>query len=495
MTNNTLWNAMEVENNITSTTNGDKAYKSTLNPLMDFMFTASSLRNADEISITKLFTKAYNFHKVYATRLAFYVRDIRGGQGERRVFRACMKTLAEIDPETFKQIINFVPEYGRWDDLVELLNSINNSDLEKEILNIIIKQYKEDIDNFNNNKPISILAKWMPSINASSETTIKSAKKLAKYIGVSHKDYRKMLSLLRKHLNVVEVDMSAKNWSNINYEHVPAKAMLRYKNAFNKNDTSRFQDYVNALSNPNSTTKINASTLYPFDIVNKVFHLSENDPVLDAQWKALPDYFGDKFDNALVVCDTSGSMYGTPINVAIGLSMYLAERNKGLFNNKFITFSNHPELQEICGKNIFERVRSINDADWGMNTDIASVFKLILNSAVNNKLTQADMPSMLYIISDMQFDCCSNFENVTVFEKYQKEFENNGYKLPTVVFWNVAGESYNNMPITVSNTGAIVCSGYSPSIVKYIMESDVTDTNQLIENIVRSKRYANILAE
>lgn len=495
MTNNTLWNAMEAENNTTETTNGDKAYKSTLNPLMDFMFTASTLRNADEIAISKLFTKAYNFHKVYATRLAFYIRDIRGGQGERRVFRACMRALAGNDPETFKQIINFIPEYGRWDDLIDLLNTVKNSNLEKDILNIIIDQYNKDIDNFNNNKAISLLAKWMPSINASSKSTIESAKKLAKYIGVSHKDYRKMLSILRKHLNIVETNMSSKTYNNIDYQAVPAKAMLKYKQAFKRNDTERFNAFTNALIERPTEVKINASTLYPFDIIKKVFANNDADSILDAQWKALPDFFNDKFDNALVVCDTSGSMYGNPINVAIGLSMYIAERNKGLFNNKFITFSNNPSLQEIIGNNIFEKVRNLNNADWDMNTDIEKVFKLILNSAIKHNLTQADMPSMLYIISDMQFDDCCYNSDESVFEHYQKTFENYGYKLPTVVFWNVSEENYKNMPITINNSGAIVCSGYSPSVIKYIMESDVTDTNQLIENIVRSKRYANILAE
>lgn len=502
--NNTLWNAMQAENNITCTENGDKAYKSTLNPLLDFMFKAATMRNENEQEIKKLFTKAYNYNNVYAIRLAFYIRDIRGGQGERRVFRICMKTLAELDENTFIKIINYIPEYGRWDDLIDILYNVNNKNTNQVIINMISHQLEQDLDNYKNSKSISLLAKWLPSENASSKETILKAKKIRTALELSPKDYRKTLSTLRKYINIVESQMTSKDWNNINYNTVPSKAMMKYRNAFLKNDNDRFSQYLNDLTNlDNKDVKVNASTLYPFDII-KQFHIGylyneeeiseEIAKLLNAQWKALPDFFNNKFDNALVVADTSGSMEGTPLNVAIGLAIYIAERNKGIFNNKFITFSSEPELQEIIGNNIKEKAENLSNAAWQQNTNIEAVFELILNSALKANAKQNELPSLIYIISDMQFDCCNGFEDETVFEKYQREFEEAGYKLPNIVFWNVSSYGNYNVPITITNTGAIVCSGYSPSIVKYIMESDVTDTMQLIENIVRSDRYACILA-
>lgn len=501
-TQNTLWNEMKNLNNVTETTNGDKAYKSTLNPLLDFMFTAASLRTAEEREIKKLFTIAYAYNAVYAVRLAFYIRDIRGGQGERRVFRVCMKTLSEIDPENFNKVMEFIPEYGRWDDLVDIMDGIDNARCQQTIVDIICKQFEEDVDNFHKNKPISLMAKWLPSENASAKATITKAKRLRLTIGLTSKEYRQILSSLRKYINIIERQITNNEWNTINYSHVPSKAMMKYKNAFLQHDNERFSQYIQDLSNPEKTeVKVNASTLYPFDIVKEANCCwgwneisKQKADLLNAQWKALPDFFGDKFDNALVVADTSGSMDGNPIAVAVGLAMYLAERNKGLFHNKFITFSARPELQEIIGKDIVEKIVNLSKADWDSNTNIDAVFSLIYNAA-KNKVTQEEMPSMIYIISDMQFDyCCNDNEDKTVFEKWQEKFEQAGYKLPTVVFWNVAEDNYGNVPITINNAGAIVCSGYSPSIVKYIMESDVSDTMQLVENIVNNSRYSNILA-
>lgn len=500
---NVLWDSMKDENNLTYTENGDKAYKTMLNPLLDFLFKSGTMREAEEIDIVKSFLLAFQENPVYATRLAFYTRDIRGGQGERRVFRTCMKALANLHTETFLQVLNFIPEYGRWDDLFEIYRDTNHNTVKSAILTFIETQLGADLKNYEEKQSISLLAKWLPSENASADDTIKMAKVIRKHMGLTPKEYRKTLSALRAYLKVIEVNMSAKEWNQINYNQVPSKAMMKYRKAFNRNDAERYQSYLNELTNPeNTTVKVNASTLYPFDIVKNAgggfgYRQVSNEEIklLDAQWKALPDYFNGKFDNALVVADTSGSMEGDPINVAIGLALYLAERNKGMFNNKFITFSSRPELQEIVGQHIVEKIRNLSKADWEMNTDIDAVFNLIYKAAINNTVDATDMPSMLYIISDMQFDSCTNHgEDVTVFEKWQNIFEKAGYKLPTVVFWNVSDYGNHCVPITVKNTGAIVCSGYSPAVIKYIMESDTTDTMQLVENIVNGERYNGILA-
>lgn len=501
---NVLWNSMKNENNVTYTENGDKAYKSTLNPLLDFLFKSGTMRNEEAATIANAFIAAFKENPVYATRLAFYTRDIRGGQGERRVFRICMQTLANIDANTFEKVIAFIPEYGRWDDLIYILNNINNSKLKDCIKAFIAGQLAKDLENFEQKKSISLLAKWLPSENASSDETIKSAKQLRKFFELTPKEYRKMLSSLREYLNIIETKMSSKKWNEINYNIVPSKAMMKYRKAFERNDKERYSSYINQLVDPeNKAVKVNASTLYPFDIIQKIysyFHCYNNElsdeelKLFDAQWKALPDYFKDKFDNAIVVADVSGSMEGNPMNVAIGLALYIAERNKGLFNNKFITFSHRPQLEEICGNDIFEKAKNLSQADWGMNTDLDAVFNLIYTAAINGNAKQADLPSMIYIISDMQFDSCCEESDKTVFEKWKEVFAKSGYELPTVVFWNVSAYGNNNVPITVNDSGVLLCSGYSPAIIKYIMESDVTDTMALIENIVKGERYACILA-
>lgn len=503
---NVLWNSMKNENNTTYTENGDKAYKTTLNPLLDFLFKSGTMREENEATIAGSFIAAFRENPVYATRLAFYTRDIRGGQGERRVFRICMQTLANIDAAIFEQIIEFIPEYGRWDDLIYLLNNINNSRLKDCIKAFIAGQLAKDLENFEQKKSISLLAKWLPSENASSDTTIKSAKQLRKFFELTPKEYRKMLSSLREYLNILETKMSAKKWNEINYNIVPSKAMMKYRKAFKRNDDERYTSYITKLADPeNASVKVNASTLYPFDIIKQIYNdfysynassslTKEEKQLFDAQWKALPDYFKDKFDNAIVVADVSGSMEGDPMNVSIGLALYIAERNKGLFNNKFITFSGHPNLEEVVGNDIYEKAKSLSQADWGMNTDIDAVFNLIYTAAINGKAKSADLPSMIYIISDMQFDSCCEESDKTVFEKWKAKFAETGYQLPTVVFWNVSAYGNDNVPVTINDSGVLLCSGYSPAIIKYIMESDVTNTMALIKNIVKGERYACILA-
>lgn len=505
MTASSLWNSMVSLNNTTVTENGDKAYKSTLNPLMDFMFKACTMRDSEEKDIVNLFSRALAENDIYAIRLAFYARDIRGGQGERRVFRICMTYLALTKPELFKQVISFIPEYGRWDDLVFLYMTLLKTDLVNDILPIIRDQLTEDIKNCLTNKPVSLLAKWLPSENASSKETIYAAKVLAQALNFSNRDYRKTLSKLRKYLDVTEVKLSSKNVQDINYNTVPSKAMQRYRSAFLRNDNKRYQEYLNALSNPEEhpEVKVNAATLYPFDVIKELNicgyyydkPTKEAIQLANAQWNALPDFFAGKHDNALVVADVSGSMTGTPMNVCLGLAMYIAERNKGMFKDKFITFSVAPELQDIVGKTIYEKAINLSKAEWDGNTDVDAVFKLIYDAAISNHLSQDELPNTLYIISDMQFDCCNGGEDVSVFEKWTQKFEEAGYKLPLICFWNVSEYGNDNVPITVKDTGAIVCSGYSPSIVKYIMETDITDTMKLVENIVNSPRYKVILGE
>ena len=478
--------------NVTETENGDKAYKSTLNGIYDMFGRAGTMRDEyDENECVTLFTNAFNDNPLYAIRLLFYIRDVRGGQGVKYFFRKVMVYLAKNEPKLTCALVDYIPEYGSWKDIIDLLSYSDgySAMVENYIVNKIGSQLVQDGKNILEGKNISLLAKWMPSENTSSHETRMLAKKLRIALNLNSKDYRKMLSKYRAHLNVVETKMCANTWDGIKYETVPSKAMQNYSNAFTRHDEIRFNQYLDSVKT--GKTKINAKTLYPYDLIHQLQKDLADSKTIEAQWNALPDYFAGKKDNSIVVADVSGSMFGNPIEVCISLALYIAERNKGEFHNKFITFSASPNLQSIKGNSLIQKLTSIESSDWGMNTDLDAVFQLLYNAAEQTNVE--DLPSTIYIISDMQFDDCMENGNKTTFEKWQKKFGLElGKPLPRVVFWNVS--NYATFPITVHNSGAILVSGFSPSILKYVMEDKISDGRELLEEIVNSDRYKNILS-
>jgi hypothetical protein len=437
----------------------------------------------------------------------FYTRDVRGGQGERDTFKKIIKQLAFTHPDVLAKNINLIPFYGRYDDLLVLLDT----PLEKLTMTIIRAQLLADIDS----EQPSLLAKWLPSENASSRETQRLAKKVANNLGLTAKQYRKTLSTLRGRIKLVETQMSEKKFGEIEYDKLPSKAGMIYRKAFYRNDEERYTDFVNSLvksiENNDKEVKINVKTLFPYEIVGKfpitmttannhrhynavVGHASANDEkLLDAMWKSLPDYIGDNFDNALAIVDTSGSMRGNPIQVALSLGLYLAERNKGTFANHFITFSRNPELQEVVGDTLGDKLRNMSKADWDSNTDLESVFHLILNTAIKNVVPQDEMPSKLFIISDMQFDgAVRSGNNKTLFEKMREKFADYGYKLPEIVFWNVNAVN-PNFPVKVNETGTALVSGCSPSIFKNLLAGkDMTPYGMMLD-VLESERYATVI--
>lgn len=486
-----FWEMLVQQDNVTFTENGDRALKSSLSGCADFMFFGGMGKTSEtsDNEIIQVFKSALNENPLYAIRLLFYNRDIRGGQGARRVFRVCLKYLAENDPELAKHILCYVPEYGRWDDLLELIDVKETSDA---VCFLIKETLKSDFENMKNKKSISLLAKWLPSENASSKKTTYLAKMLRTKLRMSSREYRKMLSGLRSYLNIVEHYVTTKDYENIKYENVPSKAMLKYRSAFMKNDSMRYTTFISDVNS--GKTKINAGTLYPFDIVHRVMKGQKSED-LDPLWNNLPDFFGDKFNNAIVVADVSGSMMGNPLEACIGLAIYIAEHNKGEFYNKFITFSHSPTLQKVAGANIVQKVRSLSKANWDMNTNLSKVFELIYDTAVNNNVSQTELPEMIYIISDMQFDECCESASVSTFEMWKEKFNQAGYKLPAIVFWNVS-DRCKTIPVVFNETGTILISGYSPSICKMIMSGDFPkDSSEFVKRVCESERYCKILAE
>lgn len=472
--------------NETTTFNGAKAYKTTKSGLLDFFAMAGSVRNRDEQSILRLFVNALEEDELLALKALFYIRDIRGGQGERDTFRTCINYLALNRPNILRKSLKLIPEYGRWDDMYSVFDTV----LKDDAVKIIKKQMNEDLENFYNNKPVSLLFKWLKSINTSSEKSRELGRKTMKLLGFNkEKDYRKLLSRMRRYIDIVERKLTDKRYNEINYENVPSKAMSKYMRTFKMNDGIRFDNYIEKVKS--GKKKINASTLTPDDIVSKVLNSSESSEVLEQLWKNLPDYVQGSNSNSIVVADVSGSMEGKPIEVSIGLAIYFAEKNTGPYKNHFITFSRKPELIKIVGKDISEKVNFISRADWDLDTNIELVFDKILNTAIENDYTKEDLPNNLYIVSDMEFNEATPFEyeDEKLFDTIEKKYKEHGYDLPNLIFWNV-NSIHNNLP-KIDN-GVKLISGFNPSILKYILENEDLDGTQLMLKILNSERYKPI---
>lgn len=482
--------ALKNTSNLTRTENGALAYHSTRSDCLDFFAVCGSLRQMNERDIVRRFVRAYTENADIAMRILFYCRDIRGGLGERRTFRVIMRYLANYKPQSVIRNLPLFAEYGRFDDILTLLGT----SCEGELIKYIRAQLNSDISAMNDGNSVSLLAKWLPSVNTSNYKAREQAKRICKLLGMREKEYRKTLSALRAHIGIVEDSMRRCDYS-FDYEKLPAKALFKYRRAMWRNDNERYEDYIKRVRL--GTANMNARTLYPYEIVRAAMNDNDGKSILslDTQWNELPDFTDSR--NAIAVIDGSGSMYGgwhrdiEPITVAMSLGIYFAERNHGHFANHFITFSEHPRLVEIKGKNIADKVKYCMSYNEVANTDLYEVFMLILIAAVKNKLPQSELPELIYIISDMEFDIGTTPDK-TVFEDAKEKFEDYGYKLPQVVYWNVSarGQQY---PVRMDERGVALVSGASPSLFAQMMSHDLTPYS-LMEVILSSERYRDICA-
>ena len=478
-----LLDKIKDEQNYTLTENDALAFESTKSALVDLFAIAGAMRERDDSEIIDKFAKAMAEDNLLATRIAFYTRDVRGGLGERRTGRLMLHYLAVNYPAIFRKNLEYIVDYGRWDDLVYLLK-----DMPDDIVMIIKKQLEQDLKDMADNKPVSLMAKWLPSVNTSNYETVKMGRYLAKELGMSEKQYRKTLSSLRRYINVVEVNLSAKRYEDIIYPEVPSLAMNRYRKAFKRNDEERFDDYLQKVST--GEAKINASVLYPYDIVEKyLYHVNGVDPVLEEQWKALPNYVEGE-NKFLIMADVSGSMYGRPMATSVGLSIYFASRNKGPFANHFMTFSAEPKLVEIKGNNLYEQIRYIIRAEWGMNTNLEAAFRLLLYTAVKHKVPKQDMPQSIVVITDMEIDACTS-PDWTFYDLMKKDFEANGYDLPNIVFWNVNSRN-NTYHASFDRKGVQLASGQSTVVFESLVKGlDLTPYDYML-TVINAPRYERI---
>lgn len=508
--NSTLFTAMQVENNLTETTNGMTAYVSTLNAVLDLFSKGSSLRSASIEDIERHVMNALNEDKQLALRCLFYLRDIRGeGQGERRVFRVGLRYLAQNNIDSFIKsgIIKHIPTYGRWDDIFSLFGI--SSKIDNEIIRLLDSQLKSDINSLlENPNQVSLLAKWMPSCNTSSKETRALAKKIYKNLHISEKQYRKMLSKLRKQIDIIETRLSNKDYT-FDYSKIPSNANMKYRKCFERNDMERFvkhnQEVAEALKNPVmydccSLPKDNVATLYPYEIVEKIInnrYMNEMERLrYDNMWKQLPNYFGEnsKNKNWMTVVDTSGSMLGfgrpTPMSVAISLGIYIAEHNTGIFKDKYVTFSTRPSLIDIKNDcDIYNKVWQIFENSIISDTNIEAVFDLLLNTAVKNNMPKEEMPEGIFIISDMQFNSAiEDGRNPAVYDMIKNKYAKAGYTVPKIIFWNVAQSDEGNLPVTKHDNGAILVGGCKPGLFEMILSGK--NPEHFMLDVLNGERYS-----
>lgn len=487
--------AFKTESAWTKTENGADALNTTGTGLLDFFATVGALRNAGSNRIETLFEEAYAEDPLRATKIIFYGRDIREGLGERDTFRTLLNYAAKKHPEILSGNIHLIGHYGRFDDLYALIGT----PLEDEMWKYMKAMLVSDIQSMEAEKPCSLLAKWIKTPDASSDNTRKLGILTAKKLGYSVYDFKRILRKLRAYIKVVEAKMSTGRWTEIDYEAVPSKAMLLYKNAFKRHDLEGFNEYISKVSR--GEAKINASTLYPYDIVRDVFGGKDRD-VLEAQWKALPNYV-EPGTNAIVMADVSGSMTccnSLPLCSSIALALYFAERNVGEYHNLFMTFSEKPTVVRLKGDSLAQKCRFIHSADWGGSTNFEAAFKKILDIAAKGHVPPEEMVKSLIVISDMEFNqACDEIywrddrpkNRWTFYDRMKAEFEAHGYQIPNVVFWNVNSHQ-DVFHADSEHEGVQLVSGHSAATFKQLMDSIGLTPVELMLKVIDADRYKAI---
>lgn len=416
--------------NYTTTTNGAITNQTSGKECLDLFQRIGNMRYTDRLHILEDFNKAYIEDKELATQVLFWARAARIGSGERKTFHTILQEIGKTSPDFIADNVKIIAELGYWKDLLPYFHI-------KEVVSAFAQSIREKD---------RLACKWAP----------RKCAVLRDELGFTNREYRKWL---KRYSETVEQKMSESNWSDIEYSSVPGSAMRRYSGAFDKQDSQRFVDWKN-----DKTSKASVSATYPHEVL-----ACDDDSLAEKLWNNLPDLLSESEENILPMIDVSGSMFGQPLAIATSLGMYLSERTKGEFRDMFLTFSEHPELVRLQGDTVGERLRRISNADWGMNTDFGKAFQHILDVAVKHNVLPDSMPTMLLVLSDMQFDE-SQGRTDTHFSWMEEEFEKAGYKLPKIVFWNL--DSHFGTPARCSDDSVAMVSGFSPSIMKAVLNAE-----------------------
>ena len=471
----------EMENKTPLTENGMTTNDTTLDSCVDLFFSIGAMRGKNKIRLIEKFSKAYSENPLIATKILFWVRDVRQGAGERQIFRDVISHLVKLAPQVVSKNTHLISEYGRWDDVFTLIGT----ELESVVIDLIITAL---------NNEDGLCAKWMPRKG-------EVFNKVRKSLRVTPKQLRKMLVGLT---NVVETKMCANEWDKIEYSKIPSLASARYQKSFWRNDSERYSQFVEDLKN--GVTTVNSGALYPYDIL-KSLYAGGDETVSQKQWESLPNFMEGNEEKVLPMVDVSGSMNCpagnnpnlTCMDVAISLGIYISERNEGTFKDAFLTFSSTPRLQYLCNGSLKEKLQQLKCAEWGMSTNIEASFDLLLNQAVSNNVPQDEMPTKILILSDMEFDAATSTRwgekpgewNPTVMEMIRLKYEDAGYKLPTLVYWNLNARN-SNFPVRQDEMNTALISGFSPSILKSVLNGENLTPYSVMMKTVDSDRYENI---
>jgi hypothetical protein len=470
------------------TLNGAVTHQSSLNANVDLFFKIGSLRSNPSVISEDMFWKAYDEDAETAVRILLYSRDVRGGMGERNIFRKTFRNIAMQNPELAKRLLVKIPELGRWDDILAAIGT----PVQAEAIDFIIQALTDK-------SRAALVAKWMPRMRGNATSANKVyAKTLTKAMKLSYQEYNKMLSTLS---DTVEQKLSRKDYSEIDYSKLPSLAASRYQRLFNRVDSDRYTAYKEALIKDDGSAKVNAGAVYPYDIVKSVKYGDQT--VSNAQWKALPDYMEGTSERLISVVDVSSSMESrvagetSAMDVAISLGLYIAERNTGVFRNKMITFEDNPHFIEVSDSmTIGQKVNYVRQASWGGSTDLQKTFDVILDLAISNRISENEMPTKILIVSDMEFNQATGgygswynrTPQVTNFEAIRQKYEVAGYQMPQIVFWNVHSKQLGNSPVQVNDQGVALVSGFSPSVMKGVLTGDLNPVN-VVKTLVNVPRY------
>lgn len=495
---NTFVDSLKRTTNFTITENGALAHKTTLNKVYDlFAFGGAYRRRSKEDQIL-LFKNAFEENHILGLKCLFYIRDIRGGQGERDFFRNCFRWLAQEYPDVARRNLVNVAEYGRYDDLY----CVEGTSIENDMFELIKNQIRIDIDSLKagNKVSISLLGKWLKSENASSLETKRLANRTREYLGLTHKAYRQLLSSLRTRINIVEKLMSEGRWEEIEFDKIPSKAGLIYRNAFARRDViaARYKEFM-----ASKDTKINTGAIYPYEIVKGVtdhfdkysdyqnlgnIMTQEERNMLNKAWEQQKDYLNGAPASIMAVVDTSGSMRGLPLNVAISLGMYAAERLGGPFHNHYISFSSSPNFVEIEGIDFVDKISRIWATNICENTNLTSVFNLLRECALDPAIDNNDIPKKIVVISDMEIDnqstWRSSYTRQTELARIREEWRALGLEMPQLIYWNV--DARQNVILDNADDATFV-SGCSPVIFESIL-SGKTGIDLMMDKL-NSDRY------
>ena len=460
------------------TENGMLARATTANACVDLFYKIGAMRGQNVIPA---FSKAYTENKELALRIALWARDVRGGAGERKIFRDILRYLEDIrELESLAVLLGRAPVVGRWDDLLSL-NTLDGKHLAYLIISMGLGATPYEVPEYK--ELVGLCAKWMPRKGP-------VARELREFLGLSPKEYRKFLVGRTK---VVESAMCAKDWNSINFSHVPSVAAARYKKAFYRNAKEAYQSYLNALKKGDPKVKVNAGAVYPYDVIKTAYRGDrEAVELITAQWESLPNYVGDA--PVLAIVDVSGSMTASvggsnknlsAMDVAVSLGLYTADKNRGPFKDCFLTFSGSPELVKLRG-NIIDKLDQLRRAHWEMNTNLHAAFDKILHTALKARVPAEDMPRTLLILSDMQFDSCVQYDDSAI-KMIRRKYEEAGYQMPRVVFWNL--RDAGNVPAKNNEQGVALVSGFSPAVMKSVLAGDDFSPYAIMLKTIMSPRY------